>query len=74
MPFNEGEYGTDEMIRMPRSSQSSFIRPATNSVALLNITVLTLYSVPFSIRLTYFSNSIGASDFALNRSVQFARE
>jgi len=27
MPFDEGEYSTDEMIRMPRSSQSSFIHP-----------------------------------------------
>jgi len=26
MPFNEGEYGTDEMIQMLRLSQSSFIR------------------------------------------------
>jgi len=26
MPFDEGEYGTDKMIRMLHSSQSSFIR------------------------------------------------
>jgi len=61
--FGEGEYGTDEMIRMPRSSQSSFIRPATSSFALSNITILTFLSVLFSIRLTHFPNSIGAFDF-----------
>jgi len=61
--FGEGEYGTDEMIRMLHSSQSSFIRPVTSSFALSNITVLTFLSVPFSIRLTHFPNSIGAFDF-----------
>jgi len=63
MLFSEGEYGTNEMIRMPRSSQSSFICLATSSFALSNITVLTFLSVPFSIRLTHFLNSIGAFDF-----------
>jgi len=63
MLFSEGEYSTDEMIWMPRSSQSSFIRLATSSFALLHITVLTFLSVPFSIRLTHFLNSIGAFDF-----------
>jgi len=61
--FNEGEYGTDEMIRMSHSSQSSFIRLATSSFALSNITVLLFLSVPFSIRLAHFPNSIGAFDF-----------
>jgi len=63
--FGEGEYGTDKMIRMPHLSQSSFIRPATSSFALLNITVLTFLSVLFSIRLTHFPNSIGAFNFTL---------
>jgi len=63
--FGEGEYGTDEMIQMPCSSQSSFIRLATSSFALSNITVLTFLSVPFSIRLTHFPNSISGSDFTL---------
>jgi len=63
MLFGEGEYGTDEMIRMPCLLQSSFIRLATSSFALLNITVLTFLSVPFSIRLTHFLNSIGAFNF-----------
>jgi len=65
MLFSEGEYGTDKMIRMPRLSQSSFIRPATSSFALSNITILTFLSVPFSIRLTHFLNSIGAFNFTL---------
>jgi len=52
--FGEGEYGTDEMIQTLRLSQSSFIRPATSSFALSNITVLMFLSVPFSIRLTHF--------------------
>jgi len=65
MLFGEGEYGTDKMIQMLRSSQSSFIHPATSSFALSNITVLTFLSVPFSIRLTHFPNSIGAFDFTL---------
>jgi len=61
--FDEGEYGTDEMIWMSRLSQSSFIRPATSSFTLSNITVLTFLLVPFSIRLAHFPNSIGAFDF-----------
>lgn len=56
------------MMQMPRSSCSSFIRPATSPFALLNMTVLTFLSVPFSIRSTHFSNSVGASDVALNSS------
>jgi len=63
MLFSEGEYGTNEMIRMLRLSQSSFIHLATSSFTLLNITVLTFLSVPFSIRLTHFPNSISAFDF-----------
>jgi len=61
--FDEGEYGTDEMIRMSCSLQSSFIRPATSSFALSNITVLSFLLVLFSIRLAHFPNSIGAFDF-----------
>jgi len=63
--FGEGEYGTDKMIWMPHSSQSSFIRLATSSFALSNITILMFLSVPFSIRLTHFPNSISGSDFTL---------
>jgi len=61
--FDEGEYSTDKMIRMSRSSQSSFIRLATSSFALLNITILMFLLVPFSIRLAHFPNSICAFDF-----------
>jgi len=61
--FGGGEYSTDKMIRMPHLSQSSFIHPVTSSFALSNITILTFLSVPFSIRLTHFPNSIGAFDF-----------
>jgi len=63
--FGEGEYGTNEMIQMLCLSQSSFIRPATSSFALSNITILTFLSVPFSIRLTHFPNLISGSDFTL---------
>jgi len=63
--FGEGEYGTNEMIQMPCSLQSSFICLATSSFALLNITVLMFLSVPFSIRLTHFPNLISAFDFTL---------
>jgi len=61
--FDEGEYGTNEMIWMSCSLQSSFICPATSSFALSNITVLSFLSVPFSIRLAHFPNSIGAFNF-----------
>jgi len=63
MLFNEGEYGTDKMIWMSCSSQSSFICPATSSFALSNITVLSFLSVLFSIRLAHFPNLISAFDF-----------
>jgi len=65
MLFNEGEYSTNEMIQMSRSSQSSFIHPATSSFALSNITILMFLSVLFSIRLTHFPNLISAFDFTL---------
>jgi len=65
MLFGEGEYGTDKMIRMPHSSQGSFICLATSSFALSNITILTFLSVPFSIRLTHFPNLISGSNFTL---------
>ena len=74
MPFNEGEYSTNKMIWMLCLSQSALICPAMYSFALLNITILILYLVLFSIRLTYFLNLIDASNFALNRSTQFACE
>ena len=63
MLFSEGEYGTDKMIQMPHLLQSFFICPATSSFTLLNITVLMFLSVPFSIRLTHFLNSISAFNF-----------
>ena len=63
--FGEGEYGTDKMIWMLCSSQSSFIRLATSSFTLLNITILTFLSVLFSIRLTHFPTLIGAFGFTL---------
>jgi len=47
MLLDGGEYGTNKMIQMPHSSQSSFICPATSSFALLNITILMFLSVPF---------------------------
>jgi len=65
MLFGEGEYGTNKMIQMLCSLQSSFICPATSSFALLNITILMFLSVLFSIRLTHFPNSISAFDFTL---------
>jgi len=65
MLFGEGEYGTNKMIQMLCSSQSSFICLATSSFALSNITILMFLSVLFSIRLTHFLNLIGAFDFTL---------
>jgi len=64
-PFDEGEYDTDEIIRILRSSHNSFILPATSSFSMSNMTILTFFLVPFCSRLTHFSNSITASDFAL---------
>ena len=59
---------------MPCSLHNSFISPATNSLMLLNITVLMFLPVPFSISLTHFSNSIGVLDMALKRSTQLTLE
>jgi len=70
-PFDEGEYGTNEMIQMSRSSQSSFIRLATSSFAWSNITVLT---ISFSIRLTHFPNSIGVFDFTPQQAIFMERQ
>jgi len=69
--FDEGEYGTDEMIQMSCSSQSSFIRLATSSFAWSNITVLT---ISFSIRLTHFPNLIGVFDFTLQQAIFMERQ
>jgi len=69
--FDEGEYGTDEMIWMSRSSQSSFIHLATSSFAWLNITILT---ISFSIRLTHFPNSIGVFDFTPQQAIFMERQ
>src|SRR5258707_2926466 len=67
-PFDEGEYGTDELIRIPFCSQYSLILPATSSFALSNMTALIVLPVPFSIFAAHTSNSAGASDFALKGS------
>ena len=54
-PFDEGDYGTDELIRIHLCSQYSFILLATSSFASSNITI---------------STSAGTPDFALNGSTQ----
>ena len=69
-PFDEGEYCTDEIIRILRSSHNSFVLPATSSFALPNMTALMFFLVPFCSWLTHFSNSIGASDFVLKGNTQ----
>jgi len=75
MPFNEGEYGTEEMIRMSRLSQSSFIRPATSSFALLNITVLTFSSTMarrnHATTVSMLFNLLPAQDSLANTNVAF---
>src|SRR5258708_28420650 len=59
MLFNDGGYGTDVMMRMLCSSHICLIPLAVSSFRLLNMTVLTLLSVLFSIRFTHFWNSTG---------------
>ena len=73
-PFDEGEYGSDEIIRIPCCLQSSLILPATSSLALSNMTVLIDLSILFLIMVAHFSNSASASDFAHGGSTQLACE
>jgi len=73
--FDEGEYSTDEMIQMSRLSQSSFIRPATSSFALSNITVLTFSSTMarrnHATTVSMLFNLLPAQDSLANTNVAF---
>src|SRR5258706_11326005 len=73
-PFEDGEYGTEEMILIPRASHISFIFPATSSLALSNITVLTVILVAFVKMFAHLSNAAGASDFSRKGNIHPDRE
>jgi len=74
-PFDEGEYGTEEMIRMSRLLQSSFICPATSSFTLSNITVLTFSSTMerrnHATTVSMSSNLLPTQDLLANTNVAF---
>ena len=68
-PFDKGEYGTGELIRIPLCSQYSLILPATSPLTSSNLTIF--YSSIFAVRT---SGSASALDWAPDRNTHLACE